>query len=90
MTAPWVIGLSIGLVLVVVVVILLVLMILGASRAADKVETIVAALEEARDNTEGLWQLAATNTTATRIVRSAAAARTHLATDQHATTGAPR
>lgn len=80
MTAPWVIGLTVGLVLVAVVVVLLVLMIIGASRAAEKAEAILAALQDARDNTEGLWQLDTTNRTATRIVEAATAARQHLAT----------
>ena len=79
MTAPWVIGLTVGLLVVALVVVLLVLMIIGGSRAAEKAEAILAALQDARDNTEGLWQLHATNTTAGRIVEAAAAARMHLA-----------
>ncbi len=75
----WVWGLAIGLVVVAVVVVLLVLMIIGASRAAAKAEAILAALQDARDNTEGLWQLDATSETADRIVAAATAAREHLA-----------
>lgn len=75
----WVLGWTIGLVVVAVVVILLVLMIIGASRAGAKAEAILAALQDARDNTEGLWQLDATSQVADRIVASATAAREHLA-----------
>ena len=71
----WVLGWTIGLVVVAVVVILLVLMIIGASRAGAKAEAILAALQDARDNTEGLWQLDATSQVADRIVASATAAR---------------
>ena len=82
MTAPWVIGLTVGLVVVALVVVLLVLMIIGASRAAEKAEAILAALQDARDNTEGLWLLDDTNTTADRIVEAATAARVHLASKE--------
>lgn len=75
----WVLGWAIGLVVVAVVVILLVLMIIGASRAAAKAEAILAALQDARDNTEGLWQLDATNQVADRIIDAATSAREHLA-----------
>lgn len=79
MSAGWVIGLTVALVLVAVVVVLLVLMIIGASRAAQKAEAILAALQDARDNTEGLWLLVDTNEVAGRIVGAATAAREHLA-----------
>jgi len=75
----WVLGWTIGLVVVAVVVTLLVLMIVLASRAAAKAEAILAALHDARDNTEGMWQLDATNQVADRIIASATAAREHLA-----------
>lgn len=79
MSAGWVIGLTVALVVVAVVVVLLVLMIIGASRAAQKAEAILAALQDARDNTEGLWLLAETNAAASRVVGAATAAREHLA-----------
>lgn len=75
----WVLGWAIGAVVVAVVVVLLVLMISGASRTAAKAEAILAALQDARDNTEGLWQLDATNQVADRIISAATAAREHLA-----------
>ncbi len=80
----WVLGWAIGLVVVAVVVILLVLMIIGASRAAAKAEAILAALQDARDHTEGLWQLDPSNEVADRIIASATAAREHLASKANA------
>lgn len=74
----WVIGFAIGGVVVLVVVVLLLLMILLARRAAEKAEAILAALEEARDNTAGLWQVDTTNTVAGRIVEAAGQARAAL------------
>jgi Sec-independent protein translocase protein TatA len=75
----WVLGWSIGAVVVILVVALLGLMILGAARAAGQAEDILAALEEARDTTAGLWHVAETNQAATRIVDAATAAREALA-----------
>jgi len=69
----------IGAAVVLVVVTLLLLMIVGAAKTATKAEAILAALEDARDNTAGLWQLDATNQAAGRIVDAAVAAREHLA-----------
>jgi hypothetical protein len=78
MSAGWIIGFAIGALVVVVVVLLLTLMILGARAAASKAEAILVALGEARDNTQGLWQLRDTNATAARIVDGAVAARESL------------
>lgn len=75
----WLIGWAIGGAVVVIVVVLLLLMIRGASRAGDKTEEILAALQDARDNTSGLWKVADTNQTAARIVGAAATAREALA-----------
>lgn len=74
----WILGYAIGAAVVVVVVVVLLLMIRGASRTAAKAEAIVVALNDVRDNTEPLWQLAATVKTAERIVAAAADARTSL------------
>lgn len=74
----WVLGYLVGAVLVLVVVAVLLLMIAGARRVAGKAEAIVGFLDDARDGTEGLWQLAATVSTADRIVAAAADARTSL------------
>ncbi len=74
----WVLGYLIGAVVVVVVVAVLLMMIAGARRVAAKVEAIVGALHEARDGTDGLWEVGATVTAAERIVAAATDARTSL------------
>lgn len=74
----WIIGYSIGTVIVLLVVALLLLMITGAKKAADQAEEIALALERARDHTEGLWDVGVTNATAARITGAATAARQHL------------
>ncbi|GAC1602316.1 MAG: hypothetical protein NVS3B21_30440 [Acidimicrobiales bacterium] len=75
----WVLGWIIGAAVVVIVVALLLLMIRGAAKAAGKAEAIVDGLESARLNTLPLWDVDATNQTASRIVAAATAARLHLA-----------
>lgn len=74
----WILGYAIGAVVVLVVVAVLLMMILGARRTAEKAEAIVTALHDVRDSTEGLWQVAATVSTADRIVAAASAARVSL------------
>lgn len=74
----WILGYLIGALVVVVVVVLLLLMINGARRTAERAEAVLAALRDTRDGTEGLWQLAATVSTAERIVAAAADARESL------------
>ena len=78
MSDGWYVGWGIGLVFVVIVVILLVLMIRGASRAGDKAASIVEALNGARENTSGLWNVDTTNRTIVDITASAKAAREYL------------
>ncbi len=73
----WLIGAGV----VVIVVVLLLLLIRGASRAAEKAEAILAALDEAKVNTLPLWEVDNTNQVATRIVVAATAAREHLASE---------
>lgn len=74
----WILGYIVGAVVVLVVVAVLLLMIRGARQTAEKAEAVLAGLRETRDNTAGLWQLAATVSTAERIVAAAADARTSL------------
>ncbi len=74
----WVLGIVIGAVVVAVVVGVLLMMIRGARQTAEKAELIVAALQDTRDGTQGLWQLGATVKTAERIVAAAADARHSL------------
>ena len=71
----WAIGFTVGAAVVVVVVVLLLLMITGARKVAAKAEDILAALHEARDNTQPLWGLVDTNSTADRIIAAATDAR---------------
>lgn len=78
----WLIGWAIGAVVVALVVLLLVLMIVLASRVGDKADDILAALEEARDNTAPLWRVATTNQVAARVVDAAAATREALASEE--------
>ncbi len=76
----WAIGFGIGTAVVLIVVVLLLLLITGARRIAEKAESILSALEDAKVNTLGLWQVAETNATAERIVAAATSARTALET----------
>lgn len=75
----WLIGFVVGALVVVVVVALLLLMIANARRVAAKAEAILDALQQARDNTYGLWAVTGTNLAADRIVRAATQAREALA-----------
>jgi hypothetical protein len=75
----WAIGFIVGAVVVVVVVVLLLAMIVLARRVNAHAEAIIDALHAARDNTRGLWDLAATNAAADRVVGAAARAREGLA-----------
>ena len=74
----WILGYLIGAVVVAVVVAVLLLMIVGARRTAEKAEAVLAGLHDVRDGTAGLWQVAATVSTAERIVAAAADARASL------------
>jgi hypothetical protein len=74
----WILGYLVGAVVVVVVVVALLLMIAGARRTAGRAEAVLAALNDARDGTAGLWGLGATVSTAERIVAAAADARISL------------
>ncbi len=74
----WILGYTIGAVVVAIVAAVLVLMILGARRVASKAEAIVDALHEARDGTAALWEVQTTIRTADRIVGAASGARTAL------------
>lgn len=74
----WLLGYAVGTLVVLVVVVALLLMIRGARRTAGRAEAVLNALNDTRDNTEGLWQVAATVSTAERIVAAAADARLSL------------
>jgi len=68
----------IGAGVVVIVVVLLLMMIRGATKAAEKAEAILGALDEAQVNTAALWEVDTTNQVADRIVDSATSAREYL------------
>lgn len=74
----WWIGFIVGIALVVVVVALLVLIIRAAGDIADVAENATAALVDARDRTEVLWQVATTNEVAGDILAGAQQARKAL------------
>jgi len=74
----WIVGYLIGAVVVAVVALALLLMIRGARRTAERAEAVLAALNDARDGTAGLWKLGDTVATAERIVAAAADARASL------------
>ena len=74
----WIVGWSIGAVIVLALVALLLTMIRGATRAGVKAGNILAALEQSRDHTAGLWAVDITNKTARRITNAATAARLHI------------
>jgi len=74
----WLVSYGIGTFVVLVVVVVLLLMIRGATRTAEKAEAVLAALNDTRDGTAGLWQLETTVSTAERIVAAAAEARASL------------
>ena len=77
----WILGYLIGLGVVLVVVVVLLLMIAGARRTATKVEAVLAGLHDARDGTAPLWELAATVSTAERIVAAASTSRKRLTSE---------
>lgn len=61
MTTGWLIGYAIGAVVVVLVVVLLLILIWEARKIGDQAVEITRALEETRDNTDGLWEVAEIN-----------------------------
>lgn len=78
----WEIGWVVGAAVVVVVAALLLAMIRGAGRAGTQAEAIVAALDLAAQNTEGLWDVDVTNRTISRVIAAAASAREHLSSGE--------
>ncbi len=61
MLTEWVIGYVIGVVVVVIVVVLATILILQARKIASQASDIIAALDEARENTAGLWEVDSVN-----------------------------
>lgn len=71
MTTGWVIGFAVGGVVVVIVATLAIILILEARKISNQAEEIHAALEAARDNTAGLWEVDSVNRSL-RVVRDSA------------------
>ncbi len=75
MSSGWVIGYVVGAVVVVLVVALLLILIFSARRIADQAVHIRHALEEARLNTLGLWEVDEVNLRVGSITSRMAEAR---------------
>ncbi len=75
MTAGWMIGYIIGAGVVAVVGVLVVTATLQARRVVSQAGDIIAALEETRDNTSGLWDVAKVNRHLEEIIDAAAQLR---------------
>lgn len=75
---PWVVGFTIGAVVVVVVVALVVPILVLAKRIGDRASSINAGLERAVDNTGALAGLAETNTMAVKVIQGLERGRKRL------------
>lgn len=75
----WWVGFIVGALVVAVAAALLLVIIATANNIADTAEDITRGLAQARDRTEGLWQVHDTKQTATDILNHATAARQSLA-----------
>ncbi len=74
----WVIGYVVGAVIVVAVAVLAITLILQARKIGKQAADIVDALERARDNTAGLWEVDSVNRSLDSIRAAARAARVAL------------
>lgn len=71
----WYVGIAVGVAVVLVVVAVVLLLIQVAVQIRRQAGMAVAALEDARTNTQPLWDVATTNRTATAILEGAIRAR---------------
>lgn len=71
----WYVGIAVGVAVVLVVVAVALLLIQVAARIQRQAGMAVAALEDARANTQPLWDVAQTNRTAKSILEGAIRAR---------------
>ncbi|HHC09014.1 MAG TPA: hypothetical protein ENK55_09895 [Actinobacteria bacterium] len=71
MPTGWMLGYAIGAVVVVVVAVLVVTAIVLANRVVRQAGDIAAALVEAREHTQGLWEVATINRHLESIAESA-------------------
>lgn len=75
MLTEWVIGYIIGIVVVVIVVVLATILIIQARKIASQAVDILSALDEARANTDGLWDVDAVNRSLENTLDAARTAR---------------
>lgn len=78
MLTGWVIGYAIGVLVVVIVVVLATILILQARKIAAQAAGAVEALERARDNTQGLWEVDTVNRSLENVRTAARTARIAL------------
>lgn len=71
----WYLGIAIGVVVVLIVAAVALLLIQVAARIRRQAGMAVAALEDVRDNTQALWDVATTNRTARSVLEGAIRAR---------------
>ncbi len=74
----WVIGYVVGALVVVVVAVLALTLILQARKIGEQAADVIAALERARDNTAGLWEVDTVNRSLENVRAAARAARIAL------------
>lgn len=74
----WYVGWAIGVVVVLIAAVLLVAIIALGRRITGQAVTITEALDGARANTDGLWEVRTTNSAIDRITRGLATARRKL------------
>ncbi len=74
----WVIGYVVGALVVVVVAVLAITLILQARKIGRQAGDVIAALERARDNTAGLWEVDTVNRSLENVRAAARAARIAL------------
>ena len=75
MSTPWVIGYIVGLVVVLAVATLVITLIIQARKVGDQFIDIRHALEDGKENTEGLWAVSDANRALERAAGAAVSLR---------------
>ncbi len=81
----WWVGITLGFAIVAVIVVLVAMILTYAARISDQAQDGINLMDEARSNTDAVWQIQDINASTTNIWRSAEKARDLLEGD---TTGA--
>ncbi len=81
----WWVGITLGFAIVAVIVVLVAMILTYAARISDQAQDGIQLMDEARSNTDAVWQIQDINASTTNIWRSAEKARDLLEGD---TTGA--